>query len=302
MGQLEIEMADDLSCLSFVLDGRRLGEIRNPSLLWQCSCNASDGGRSPTQGPCALHRLPDASEISRSFGARTVIWYRGLQVIWDNWRGWPPAMDSFLLVHSLLQAGWPAPGVRRLWDIGAGTGFVGLQLADATTSVKDLVAVESSQSAVSMCKENLEAYGRRGDLEVEAWHASAQGLSQETFMPGDAIVANPPYLPRPPWAQGTEGESAALGTNLLCHLIQLSAAMKVPLALCYSQLSQPEVDRAIGPNKHAAVRILVERKLPLRVALSSSTRTWLANERGLIIEDSDVFQFHHIVRVVSFSW
>jgi|GEM_PF-5887385 len=185
--------------------------------------------------------------------------------------------------------------------MGAGTGFVGLHLVDSAKTVEQLIAVESSCSAVNMCRDNLLAYDRRADLAKETMCSPVEALVPGRFMPGDAIVANPPYLPSPPWKRRFLNQDALYGTDLLCHLIHLSNKMSIPLALCYSTLAQPEVDQSLEHEEGLRVRLLLERKLPLRVALPASTISWLLAERGLLVDDADVFQFHHAVRVVAMS-
>lgn len=299
--QLDMRMSDDLSRLAFEVSERPLGEILSPNLMWQCSCYAGDGGRSPECGPCAVHELPDAAEISDLFGRHTRIWYRGLSVLWDGWRGWPPSIDTFCLVRALLRAQWPVRDVRRLWDIGAGTGFIGLQLADAAPSITHLTAVETSMPAAEMCWDNLDSYDGRSDLTMEIACQPAQGLLTKQLQEGDAIAACPPYLPRPPWDCDSADSGPAMGTDMLRFLIRIAAEKGAPLALGYSTLAQSDVNEALANASGLRMEVLAERSVPLRLALSPEFFEWLMDERGLRQETDDVFAYHHTIRAVIFT-
>jgi hypothetical protein len=298
---LDVMMADDLSSLAFAAEGRNLGVIAAPRLLWECSCEPSRGGRSPQRGPCVIHALEQGERISSQFGDRTRIWFRGLSVCWDDARGWPPAIDSFLQTRALLNAGWPGPAAERLWDIGAGTGFLGLQLAHASPSIRQLRSIEASPQAAEMCDENLRAYVHRPELEKVTTCCPAQSLSVDLFRPGDAIVAAPPYLPRPAWLADAPEGGPAQGTGLLRHLIRFSAAAGLPVALGYSLLAQPEVDAVQASLPSLVARIVGERRVPLRLPLPRDYLDWLLADRGLEEDARDVFAYHHWVRVAIFE-
>ena len=296
---LHIHVASDLSALTFLVDEEEMGVINSPRLLWECSCHTSEGGRSPSNGPCAVHSLPAADTIGSLFGKGTWIHFRGVAIRWDGRAGWPPSIDSLFFVKELLDHGWPGPTEHR-WDVGAGTGFVGMQLANAHTGVVRLTGIEASASAANVCERNYHRLPVCAGRSAEVLCGRAEEILPDRLKPNDAIVSNPPYMPCPPWESRAENRpNPAMGTGMLQRLIRLASETEARLALEYSSLAQADVDRALAEGDGLSIDLLAERRVPLRLSLSPRYAEWLVSERGLIIDETDVFAHQHVIRVIT---
>lgn len=296
---LEVTISDDLESITFSAGETSLGVLTEPRLLWECSCHREDGGQSPQNGPCRLHGLPGSSRIGMLFGQKTCLSYRGLRIWWNGHRCWPPSIDSLFLAKTLIKEGWPGRGHRRLWDIGAATGFLGLQLCNAHQWLDELIAVDPDAAACEECTYNC----HRNAADVHArTHVLQCGLSdvdEARFQGGDAVVSNPPYLPRAPWQEtGPEVASPVAGTEILEGLVHLVARRKIDVALCYSSLAEPEMQAALARATTVHCMRLAEREVPLRIQLDARYVEWLTAERGLAMRTKDVFAYAHEVRVV----
>jgi hypothetical protein len=294
---LQITVADDLSSLRFAQGDEDLGQIITPQLLWECSCNPASGGRSPAQGPCRLHGLPRAAAISARFGYNNIIWHRGIPTLWDSSAGWPPSVDSWFMVKTLLDHDWPGPQVQGLWDIGAGTGFLGLQLANASDHLRWLHAVEISPSAAQLCRYNLDQTCP-GSLECAVLHQDGATLDPSLLRSSDAIVSAPPYIPQIPQSGGcaVAEQGPAVGLSLLRAVIRLTREARVPLALLYSSVAEREVTCWIAEGA-LEEHILATRVVPFRVALTVRHIHWLVERGGLVERDESVFAYWHQLRV-----
>ncbi len=107
-----------------------------------------------------------------------------------------PRPETELLAHTaiteLLSMETPT-GDLRVWDVGAGSGAIGLAIARGVTHAT-ITSVEPSPDAHSYLKKNVDLYG---DGRVALVTAAASEAS-EHVTPGsvDVVVSNPPYLIR----------------------------------------------------------------------------------------------------------
>jgi len=300
---LDIEITYNLDRLIFKESGEILGIVNHPRLLWECSCQPTTGGRSPQKGPCVLHSLNHSSRISELFGLSTRIWYRNTSMVW-NGSGWPPSLDSFFLLKTILDVNWPNKSSGTLWDMGAGTGFLGLHVANSNQSIKKIIAVEVDPLSAKICKINLEQLNLSRAVESVVVVSSVMNLNFDDFQPEDSIISNPPYLPLP--MLGKENinldTDVALGTAMLTKLIELASRCKITVAMCYSSLAEIEVQQALSKfGNQIEYHLLAERNTPLRLDLPDWYIDWLINQRGLRQFADDVFCYWHTVKVAIFS-
>ena len=107
-----------------------------------------------------------------------------------------PRPETELLAHTaiteLLSMETPT-GELNVWDIGAGSGAIGLGIARGVTHAR-VTSVEPSEDAHHYVAENIVRYG---DDRVTLLKATASEASAHV-QPGslDAVVSNPPYLIR----------------------------------------------------------------------------------------------------------
>jgi hypothetical protein len=300
MDYLEITVSNDLEKLIFSEADTILGEIQYPRLLWECSCNPLDGGRSPEKGNCVLHSLDNAQKISSLFGHSTRICFHGVSIIWDGY-GWPPSIDSFFLAKTALDSAELIHNTETVWDMGAGTGFLGLVLSDFIKPIKYLKAVEIDPDSASTCQFNIEAHDFNHEVNCEVINKSIFELEHNVFKPNDFIIANPPYLPLPENATYAFRHSDPVsGTDMLQHIFKLVATCQINAMICYSSLAQEEVNAGLKAYKDSiSSNLLAERNCPLRLNLPTDYIEWLVQKRNLSQRDDDVFEYWHNIRVIS---
>jgi len=107
-----------------------------------------------------------------------------------------PRPETELLVHMAineLMAIESPTGDLTVCDVGAGSGAIGLAIAQAVSHAK-VVSIEPSDEARRFLVANLATYG---DRRVSVVHATASG-AMDHVKPGslDMVVSNPPYLVR----------------------------------------------------------------------------------------------------------
>ncbi|MCD8211699.1 MAG: peptide chain release factor N(5)-glutamine methyltransferase [Oscillospiraceae bacterium] len=103
-----------------------------------------------------------------------------------------PRMDTELLAERAILLTREAGGDARMLDLCAGTGCVGLAVA-ANTDVRSVVLADSSDAALSVCKQNI----RRQGLSARVTAVKADALQPPQSNLGDfnVIACNPPYIP-----------------------------------------------------------------------------------------------------------
>ena len=107
-----------------------------------------------------------------------------------------PRPETELLAYTAiteLMAMEPPSGELAVWDIGAGSGAIGLAIARGVTHAS-VTSVEPSDEAHSYLRKNIDLYG---DGRVRLFTAAASEAG-EHVTPGsvDVVVSNPPYLIR----------------------------------------------------------------------------------------------------------
>lgn len=102
-----------------------------------------------------------------------------------------PRPETELLVEAVLQA-IPRDGDVRLLDLGTGSGCVGITVALERPRAR-VLATEVSPAAAEVARANAIALGAGERFEVRVGDLFVPVESEPPF---DAVVANPPYVPR----------------------------------------------------------------------------------------------------------
>jgi len=111
--------------------------------------------------------------------------FRRLTLRCDD-RALVPRPETELVVERCVELLRDVPSPRVL-DVGTGTGAIALALADEVPSAK-LVAIDSSEDALSLARENAALTGLEVELLLQDLH---DGLPPGPF---DLVVSNPPYV------------------------------------------------------------------------------------------------------------
>lgn len=93
----------------------------------------------------------------------------------------------------------PVQGARRVMDIGAGNGYVGIMLLQRMEPGGSLIGVELEPEAAAQCQDNYRT--QPFPAQATAWHGAIQNATRQhpewkgTF---DLIVSNPPFFKSKP--------------------------------------------------------------------------------------------------------
>jgi tRNA1Val (adenine37-N6)-methyltransferase len=120
-----------------------------------------------------------------------------------------------------LGAWAPVTDVRRILDIGTGTGLVALMLAQRSAPDCQIVAVELDEAAAVQAAENVQ--GSPWSQRVRVQQGSIQQFEDEPF---DLIVSNPPYF-RHGQSFSSSSRQQARHTSTLTHDELLSHALRL---------------------------------------------------------------------------
>jgi len=298
---LVLAFSDHLASMSFILHGEPVGTLKTPRLLWECSCSSTVGGCSPDEGPCRVHSLPRGTDISRSFGKNTIVRYRGVDVVWDSTRAWPPSIDSLVLVQALNRGGWPPRTVTRLFDLGAGTGVVGLHLCANNKHIKRLVGVESSVSAADQCMSNYHAvFGKcTAALEPLVLCKDIEELGPGSTGLSDAVVMNPPYFSSKMELQSRTRMAQAFthGDRFLDTAFLLATAQGSPVAFSASSVCNLDNVHRIAESRRYSLSIIEQRMTPMTAPVPEHVIQDLVRNGQMWVARNDVFRYHHLMSI-----
>ena len=120
-----------------------------------------------------------------------------------------------------LGAWVPVDGIRRILDIGTGTGLIALMLAQRSSPDCQIVAVELDHDAAGQAAENVA--NSRWSQRIQVVESAVQTLQAEPF---ELIVSNPPYFHHgQPFASPSRQQ--ARHTSSLCHQDLLKHSMRL---------------------------------------------------------------------------
>jgi hypothetical protein len=211
--------------------------------------------------------------IAAAFGSGLVrIEYDGLSFYWKDIRTlWPPSIDS-LHFATVLSKSVSGKQLRRMLDVGSGTGFLGLCLAAKKGPIKKVVLSDlfmtSLFSSLYSAYRNLSPVGL-GSVRLE----ESNGLEnfRETEDRFDMVVCAPPYVPHL-GVPSILSLDAVSGTYLMRDVVVRSGKFSNLLMICHSSIAQPEFEKAVGDAKRTYARLYVDYLSELEVPFWGSSR------------------------------
>jgi hypothetical protein len=298
------EMADDLSRLTIRREAKPVLTISRPPLLWPCPCKVprffGDGKRE-----CPIHDSPDGAAIEAAFAHGWVeIVFRNVKILWRNDSGvWPPSIDSFHLVNTLIATGAiAARDSGKVLDMGAGTGFIGIALRKSGLGVSHVTYSDWLFNTFWSTRLNV----ARNHEEQAATVRIANGFHPEgsPIHRHDVVVCNPPYLPVEQHPRLAVHHSVA-GTALLEEVAREGGNVAARGLVGCSELALPDLNRAAESSGTAVRQLGTWRKVPFRVAHFLDDHDylqWLIEERGLLHEADGAFPLLHRIGVFELTY
>lgn len=193
----------------------------------------------------------------------------------------------------LLGAWSPVSRVKRILDIGAGSGLLALMLAQRTDETVAIDAVELDADAAVQAQENVAESPWHDRIQVHS--ADIQHWVKQCTVRYDLIVSNPPYF-----AKGVECGSAqreqARYTTSLDHATLLACATECITEEGFFCVVLPEnignvfTQKALEMGWHLRLRTDVadsESRLPHRVLLAFSPKQGECFSDRLIVRGPD---------------
>lgn len=288
---LHFEVAKNFSGITFKQNNKKLS-IESPSLLWDCTCD-----KNLSNGNCKLHN--SNSFIPKSLkGIDVIIEYEENSFLWRQHNGlWPPSIDSFLFyenVKSYLSRSNIKP--ESILDIGAGTGFLGISLANHFDSVEEVNLSDWTLSSYAYSRAN---HFRNLNKNISLYFhlgINTNWLNNVSKKYFDVVVCNPPYLPIIPKFNNLKAHHTVVGTELLTHVINKNKVLGETVLIQFSDLAMQEAIIASSNAEVQLVPIGISKQVPFRVSHVSKNPEyleWLKDERGLIETSNHPHKYYH---------
>nr|WP_318384677.1 tRNA1(Val) (adenine(37)-N6)-methyltransferase [uncultured Enterobacter sp.] len=193
----------------------------------------------------------------------------------------------------LLGAWSPVARVKRILDIGTGSGLLALMLAQRTDETVTIDAVELDAEAAGQAQENVDDSPWQARIQVHS--ADIQQWVKHSTVRYDLIVSNPPYFEKGVECGSPQREQARYTTSL-DHATLLACATECITEEGFFCVVLPEntgnvfVQKALEMGWHLRLRTDIadtESRLPHRVLLALSPKQGECFSDRLVIRGPD---------------
>lgn len=303
---LHITVSPVLDRITFSFDDEHLS-IPQPKLLWDCHCETAHPVAPASHNECPIHSAPTelGEKLTRLFtNGLCSIRYRDTDVLWRSAQEFfPPSVDAFSFLEDLRASSFAGKSCRSLLDLGCGTGFLGIALAQEHPSLARLVFTDWLLTPLVFATIN---YWRNRDRvgpiqNVQFCLApNLSWLEDASATPRlDAIVCNPPYLPVLDGFEELKISSTVAGTELLEVVISQGLDVARSIALSFSHIALVEAEAAASRARRRLIPIGPRRKVPFRSSFAYGTENYMAElvrQRKLIVQGNHRHPYWHYVR------
>ena len=275
--------------------------IKNPKLMWECSCN---GDIKKNKDTCPIHKnfnnFKKARKFSKDFRERLVkIKYDGIEVFWKDEKDlWPPSIDSFNLISDLRNNDYDKKKIKSVLDVGTGTGFLGLWLAKKNKHVNQVSFSDWLLLPLLFSYTNFRTNNINQDVRFLLGLNTSFPLNDiDTSTKYDLVICNPPYLPELGFKKIAKHSTVA-GTQLLKSIIKSGLNIGNEVIISFSEIVLPEAIEAaqsLGINIEEC-RIGGPHPVPFRVPIALRNKKYmkkLLKERALSPNPESQFKYWH---------
>jgi len=178
---------------------------------------------------------------------------------------WPPSLSSYVLALAVINT-WSATE-SRLWDVGAGSGIVGLHVL-GLTSCDEVLFTDVEARAIERARVNAVGFhGGRANFRVESFPPQ--------FPPApiyDVLVCNPPFLPRGFMGAEDGLERQPFQSSLTRMLMEAGTNYAKRVVFGFSSVQLAEVTGLLNHlrSRETEWRILATRRLPLPIPVAQA--------------------------------
>lgn len=302
---LRAYVSPDLRAIHFHLADEIL-TVDAPELLWDCNEQSCD--ERIHRAICPIHSQELGNKIAKAFAKTLVgIHYDGVEVLWyDTDEFWPPSIDTFHFVDDLRRLGLHTKKVRKVLDVGAGTGFLGMWIAHHNPSVSRVCLTEWLLTPLLFLWYNARrqeyASSRTKVLPVLGlntyWNPGS--AFWRSSPPMDLLVCNPPYLPVPDESRNVYLTQAVAGTDLLEHVVRNGLKYSKEAYLAFSMLAMPEASQAAAEAGVSLVPAGEPHHVPFRIREALASDLYIAFLKGRGLEEVTSrhgHRYQHTVRL-----
>jgi hypothetical protein len=310
---LNIVISRGMDAVSFRTDRGSL-TIDEPRLLWDCHCGKPVGNFAEEQRPasaddfaCPIHGHELGAYVTDLFRTGLVcIEYEGLDVLWKESQNlWPPSVDAVRMYETLRADGVFDRPISSVLDVGSGTGFLGIGIAQHVRSLEEAYLTDWLLTPATFSKLNwvrncsgLAGTAPRLFLRLGmGFHFSHHRDLLDRSNPLDLCVCNPPYLPDLDAFDEVKISHTVGGTDLLGEIIELGPEVADTVYVSFSDVALDAARRAatdVGVELH-----LVDEKweVPFRVAqaLEVDSYTRQLVDHGLTEREGGRYRYWHDV-------
>ena len=204
---------------------------------------------------------------------------------------WPPTIESYLLI---AQARRTISAHEIIWDVGCGTGVVGLTLKQLLPEARVFLS-DRELSAVRQAQWNCREVGIADVTVAEEAFPSQSRVPRRA----NVIVSNPPFFPTG-FVTIAKHAGKATDVSLLRSLLIEGWDFADRLLIVYSSVSERLVRRLVEARRGVHTKCLVRRRLPIHFDVSE-IGSGFRDAEGLWLSDSCAAQqFWHDVIVTEF--
>ncbi|MCS7113835.1 MAG: methyltransferase [Nitrososphaerota archaeon] len=252
---LNVNISSDLRRIDFYYNEQHHIATIDQKLLWPCICRVPSEYRN-TDIKCPIHSEKSGEIIQNAFGHGIVkINFGDVEVYYkDNDTLWPPSIDSLFFAVLLQQHFKDRKDLRKICDIGSGTGFLGIWLSKINNSVKEIVFTDIFISPVFLSAFNCYRNCQTIDVRYRSFASNAfDDFKEEKY---DLIICNPPYLPLL-GVKDVAGINAVSGTYLLKRIVIEAGKFTNELVIGASDIVKPELKEFFEEAKKLYSRLQI---------------------------------------------
>ena len=301
VADLKIVVGDDFERITFITKKDEL-IINEPVLLWDCCCSTKPVNE------CKIHSSDNGKDITRAFNNGLVeIHIHGMVIFWKcEDELFPPSIDTFFLLESLVKQNILNCNHKRILDIGCGTGVIGIFLALNNPNITevdffDWLVTPAFFSSLNYTKNVPESGYATPDF---SWGMHNLWLKEGKNKKYDICICNPPYLPLVTGYDKLGINSTVAGTDLIEFSVSNCFKFTEEMYISVSSLAMPELQSACRKLKNLSGMDIEEispaRLVPFRNPYAFRLDGYvdeLIKKRGLKISENSYHRYWHHIHI-----
>jgi hypothetical protein len=276
--------------------------VKNPKLLWDCSCGLKKTALNKCAIHCQFEKYKEALRFTKTFSKGLVkIEYEDIKILWcDHKNLWPPAIDSFHIIEDLKANGYVNRNIKTVIDIGTGTGFLGIWFAKNNLNITDVHFTDWLLLPLFFSYSNSRINNIKCSKKfLLGINTTWINRSSQNNLKYDLVICNPPYLPDLGFKKLSK-QSTVCGTELLTNLIKTGLDIGNEVIISFSDIALPEAIEAasgLGVNLENC-KIGRPHCVPFRIPIAFKQKGYMKKlqaERQIKYFPESEYKFWHYI-------